>query len=128
MPEKEEASSSPSFLSEVEVFLRVDLAVLTVCVGMTELHTLLDHVLEHVDQVRLLELRRFAIRLAPELALAPVIVLAQKLPAACAEFRDADEFSGRLLVRNAAVHAQDPAILHQRFLGIVRRMLGPRLI
>ena len=47
----------------------VDLAVQAVSVRVTELHALLDHVLEEMDQIGLLELRRLAVGPVPEFAL-----------------------------------------------------------
>src|SRR5690349_20351482 len=62
-------SGPPQCLGEIHVLLGVDLPVVARRVGMPERHAVLDHVLDHVDQVCLLEQRRLAVGLVPELRL-----------------------------------------------------------
>ena len=45
-----------------------------------------------------------------------------------AELRDADEFTGRIVVRDRAVDALDPFAARDHFLRVMRRMLGARLV
>src|SRR5471032_2171902 len=84
-------SGLPQCLGEIHVFLRVDLAVLARRVGVTEGDAALDHVLEHVDQVRLLEDGRLAIGLVPVLCFAAMIEVAELPCARAAELGNADE-------------------------------------
>src|SRR5258708_1792958 len=93
---------------------------------MAEFHALLDHVLEEVDQVSLLEEGGLAVGLAPEFAPAPVIVLAQQFAPARAEFRHADEFACRFLIGDGALYAFHAAVRRDRLLGVVRWMLAAR--
>src|SRR5215207_5182487 len=127
-PTRGKASDRPAFLREIQVFLRVDLAIAAGGVGVAEGHALLDHVLEEMDQVRLLEQRGFAVRPVPEFAPPAVVVLPKKSGAPRAELGHTDEFAGGLLVRDSPLHALYASVGGDHLLGVVRRMLGARAI
>src|SRR5688500_10878085 len=95
---------------------------------MTERHTLLDHVLEQMNQIGPLKLRCSSIRLVPEFEPAPMIMLAQQLSPARAELGDADEFCSRIFVRNLALNSHNASVFGERLFSIVRWMLGARLV
>ena len=60
-----------------EIFLRVDLDVTAWCINMSHRDTALDHVLQKVDQVSLLENLGFAPWPASKFAATEMIMLAQ---------------------------------------------------
>src|SRR4051812_11949658 len=104
------ASRLPKSLRQVHVLLRIDLSVSAWRVGMAKGNALLDHVLEHVDEVRLLEHRRLAIGRVPELGLASVIELSKQPGAIGTKLCHADEFAGRFVVRDRALDPFDSAV------------------
>ena len=56
--------SAARILRQLEILLRVDFHVISRRIGMRHLHARLDHLLKQVDEIGLLENRRFAKRLA----------------------------------------------------------------
>ena len=111
-----------------EILLRVDLHVAAVGVDAVERRALLDHVLEEIDEIRLLERPPLAPRLARRCPWRRRrVVRRQQL--ACAVRRElghADELPARGLRRDAPGQLDDAVALGPHLLGVALGVLGAR--
>src|SRR5262249_6707045 len=105
----------PPRLGHREILERVELHVAARRVHTVELGAALDHALEEVDEIRLLE-RAIAERRAVRLRV--VVGLAELLRARGGELRDADELAGGLLRFDGAVHLDDARALGAHLLRV----------